>query len=135
MKNELQINKLQQHAEHETLQNLRGELYLKCGTYACEAHNNERSVEQAIKCVTGSIGHYRDYYATLARNATAIGQEELATTFIETSRLFTPWNIEELIKDRQTFDNLVLELELLLTSNSGDVIFEIFGEGEQADES
>ncbi|MDA7932273.1 hypothetical protein N9B53_00485, partial [Mariniblastus sp.] len=66
----------------------------------------------------------------LANNARSIGEAELAATFIETSRLFTPWSIDELIKDRQTFDNMVLELELLLTSDSGDVIFELFGEGE-----
>ena len=128
--NQLQIDKLKQHSEPETLQEHRGELYFRCGTFACEAHNKQRSVDMALKCVRGSIQQYRDYYVSLANNARSIGEAELAATFIETSRLFTPWSIDELIKDRQTFDNMVLELELLLTSDSGDVIFELFGEGE-----
>ncbi len=136
MKNKLQIEKLQQHAEPNTLQKHRSELMIGCIEYANEVHNGDRSADMAAKIIKGRREQYHDYYLSLSRQANAVDLDEMEVMFLETSKLFTPWDFGEMVKDRQAFDLLVAEIELLEMGNYGpDVLYDCFGDGEPCNEN
>ena len=131
MKNQLHIDKIKAHANPEKLQEHRSTLIIDCMTYANEANNGERSPDMALKCITGRRDQYRDYYDSLARQAASVDLADEAANFREVSKLFTPWDCDQLVADRIEFDKLIAEVELLaMGSTSADTIYYIYGEGE-----